>query len=110
MLFGEAPAERVAAQLQGARLIAPQLIDYELANVCLFKIRRDPPRRAELLRGFALRVTIKIEHQPVDPAGVLALAEATGLTAYDACYLWLARTHGAGLVTLDKQLAAAFAD
>jgi predicted nucleic acid-binding protein len=35
------------------------------------------------------------------------LAETTGLTAYDAAYLWLARHLGAGLVTLDCKLAAA---
>jgi predicted nucleic acid-binding protein len=35
------------------------------------------------------------------------LAEATGLTAYDASYLWLARTLNAELVTLDRKLAAA---
>jgi predicted nucleic acid-binding protein len=37
----------------------------------------------------------------------LELAAATGLTAYDASYLWLARRLGADLVTLDKQLAKA---
>ena len=40
---------------------------------------------------------------------VLALASATGLTAYDASYLWLARRLGAPLVTLDAQLARAAA-
>ncbi len=109
MLFGEPAAERIAAQLQGARLIAPTLIEYELANVCLFKMRRGKSRRDELLDGFALRGTIGIEHEDVDAAEILTLADATGLTAYDASYLWLARKHGADLVTLDKQLAAAHA-
>ncbi len=108
MLFGEPAAESIAAQLQNARLIAPALIEFELANVCLFKIRCEKSRRDELLNGFALRGTVSIEHEDVDPAEILALADATGLTAYDASYLWLARKHGAGLVTLDKQLAAAF--
>jgi predicted nucleic acid-binding protein len=44
---------------------------------------------------------------PIDPPEVVALAEATGLTAYDACYLWLARTLRADLITLDRRLAAA---
>jgi predicted nucleic acid-binding protein len=35
------------------------------------------------------------------------LAVMTGLSAYDASYLWLARRLGAELVTLDKQLAKA---
>ena len=35
------------------------------------------------------------------------LAKATGMTGYDASYLWLAGILGADLVTLDKKLAAA---
>jgi predicted nucleic acid-binding protein len=38
---------------------------------------------------------------------VVDLASATGLTAYDASYLWLARHLGAPLVTLDSRLARA---
>lgn len=40
-------------------------------------------------------------------SGILELAEATGLTAYDASYLWVAHSMGAELVTLDRKLAAA---
>ena len=35
---------------------------------------------------------------------VFALATQTGLTAYDASYLWLARSHDAELITLDREL------
>ncbi len=44
---------------------------------------------------------------PVVWGEVVSLALATGLTAYDASYLWLARLLGAELVTLDRRLAAA---
>ncbi len=37
---------------------------------------------------------------------VVRLGLATGLTAYDAAYLWLARALGMPLVTLDKTLGA----
>ena len=43
----------------------------------------------------------------MDRVAVLDLAERTGLTAYDASYLWLARELKAELVTLDRKLAAA---
>jgi predicted nucleic acid-binding protein len=36
---------------------------------------------------------------------VFALAQQTGLTADDACYLWLACAREAELVTLDSTLA-----
>jgi predicted nucleic acid-binding protein len=48
-----------------------------------------------------------IEIVAVDHGQALALAETSGLTAYDASYLWLAQRLGGELVTLDRQLAAA---
>jgi predicted nucleic acid-binding protein len=36
-----------------------------------------------------------------------ALDEETGLTAYDASYLWLSRTLGAELITLGRRLQVA---
>jgi predicted nucleic acid-binding protein len=43
----------------------------------------------------------------VDHVGALELALDSGLTVYDASYLWLARQLGAELVTLDKELGRA---
>jgi predicted nucleic acid-binding protein len=51
---------------------------------------------------------LAVEEIAVDYDGVLALAATTGLTAYDASYLWLAERLGATLITLDRQLAKAF--
>ena len=41
------------------------------------------------------------------PRDVVLTARATGLSAYDASYLWLAGFLGADLVTLDARLARA---
>jgi predicted nucleic acid-binding protein len=109
ILFGEPEAEAVAARLTGAQLAAPSLLDYELANVCLTKIRRQPAQREALRAALRLAHRLKIETVAVDHAAMLDLAEATGLTAYDASYLWLARSLGGDLVTLDHKLAAASA-
>ena len=43
----------------------------------------------------------------VDAVDVALLAHATGLTVYDASYLWLAGWLEADLITLDRELAAA---
>lgn len=109
LLFGEPEAEAIAARLTGARLAAPSLLEYELANVCLTKIRRQPGQRETLRAAFGLAHRLNVETVAVDQASVLDLAEATGLTAYDASYLWLARSLSGELVTLDRRLAAAFA-
>ena len=100
ILFAEPEAEAIAERLKGARLAAPSLLEYELANVCLTKIRRQPSQREALRAAFRLVQRLKVETVAVDHAAVLDLAEATGLTAYDASYFWLARSLGGELVTL----------
>jgi predicted nucleic acid-binding protein len=109
LLFGEPEGESVAGRLGDARLVAPALLGFELANVCLIKSRRHPERQAALAAAFRLRDRLAVEEMTVDHDGVLALAASTGLTAYDASYLWLARQLGADLVTLDRELARAHA-
>lgn len=109
LLFGEPEAEAVAARLDGARLAAPPLLGFELANVCLIKARRHREQREALTAAFRLRARLGVEEMAVDHDGALEAAAATGLTACDASYLWLARQLGAELVTLDRQLAKAAA-
>jgi len=104
LLFGEPEAEVVAVRLEGSSLWAPALLGYEIASVCLKKVRRDPRRRDALLAAFALQARMPIEIVEVDHAATLQLAEVVGLTIYDAAYLWLARRLRAELVTLDKRL------
>jgi predicted nucleic acid-binding protein len=109
LLFGEPEAEAVAARLGQAHLVAPNLIGHELANVCLIKTRRHPAQAPALIAAFALRHRLVLEEVAVDLDATLDLAGRTGLTAYDASYLWLARRLNAELVTLDRQLERAAA-
>jgi predicted nucleic acid-binding protein len=107
LLFAEPQAEDIAKRLEGARLAAPSLLDFELANVCLTKMRRQPNDRDAIRAAFRLLHRLRVETVTVDHTAIVDLAEATGLTAYDASYLWLARALDAELVTLDRKLAAA---
>jgi predicted nucleic acid-binding protein len=108
LLFAEPEADSIAQRLEGARLVAPSLVDFELANVCLTKMRRQPKNRDALRAAFHLLHRLRVETVAADHPAILNLAEATGLTAaHDASYLWLARALGAELVTLDRKLAAA---
>ncbi len=107
LLFGEPEAEAIASRLDNARLLAPALLAFELANVCLIKARRHPEQRPALIAAFRLRGRLGVEEVTVDHDSALELAASTGLTAYDASYLWLSRQLEAELVTLDQQLAMA---
>jgi predicted nucleic acid-binding protein len=105
LLYGEPEAETVARRLGRARLVAPALLGFELANVCLVKSRRYPEQRSALMTAFRLRQRLGVEEVAIDHDSALGLASTTGLTAYDASYLWLAQQLGAELGTLDRQLA-----
>jgi len=106
-LFGEPEGAEIAGRLGGATLVAPALMPFEVANVCLSKARRHPENRGSLFEAFALLARMAIDTVETDHADALRLAERTGLTANDASYLWLARKLDAELVTLDRQLEAA---
>jgi predicted nucleic acid-binding protein len=107
LLFGEPEAAAIANQLVVARLVAPALLAFELANVCVIKVRRHPEQQAAPMAAFRLRDRLGVEEVAVDHDSALELAAAAGLTTYDASFLWLSRQLEAELVTLDQQLARA---
>ncbi len=106
LLFGEPEAEDVARRLEGRALVAPALLRFELASVCLKKLLRLPELRSEILRAFDLLERLPIQVAAVDHVAVIGLAQQHGLSTYDAAYLWLARALGAPLETLDGRLRA----
>ena len=108
LLFGEPEGEAVAMRLKGARLAAPHLLDFELANVCQMKCKRHSDQREAILTAFRLRDRLDVERLSVDTDEVLALAMESGLSAYDASYLWLSQNLAAELVTLDQKLDRAW--
>jgi predicted nucleic acid-binding protein len=107
LLFGEPDGAAVAERLRGASLIAPALLPFEVANICLKKMRRHPDQRDVLMVAFGMLGQMEVGIVEVDHDEALVTAERSGLTAYDASYLWLARRTRSELVTLDGQLQAA---
>lgn len=105
LVFAEPDAESMAERLQGADLFAPPLLPFELASICLKKMRLHPAQRDALLEAFSLAARLPITLVEVAHAEVVPLAERTALSTYDASYLWLTPRYGE-IVTLDKRLAA----
>jgi predicted nucleic acid-binding protein len=104
IMFGEPEGPTLAAHLQDETLIAPSLLDFELTNLALKKARRSPDTLAAVMASLHAALALPVARMSVSGVDVLTLAAETGLTAYDASYLWLARAHDAELVTLDARL------
>ncbi len=109
IMFDEPEADDMTRRLGGAILVAPALLQFELVNACVTKLRRYPDLRDTILQAFAVQGGLTIETAEVDQAATLVLAEQFRLTGYDASYLWLAQRLNAELVTLDRPLGRAAA-
>ena len=107
ILFGEASAEHIVKKVGSRALAAPSLLPYELASDAEGKVRRSElsaEAATVALRAYSL-LPIAL-HDP-DLLEVFRIAVRARLTAYDAAYLWLARSLSANLITLDQKLAKA---
>ena len=109
ILSGEPEAATLTRHLDGETLLAPTLIDYELMNLALKKIRKRPQNVSTALVLLDTALRLPLSRVQVPGVDVCALAARTGLTAYDASYLWLAEARDAELVTLVEPLARAAA-
>lgn len=104
VIFGEPNGPTITAHLEDESLVAPALIDYELANIAWKKIRRHPAQHLQINAAIATLQRLQITRVPVPIDEILSLAVDTGLSAYDASYLWLAMSRNLELVTLDNEL------
>ncbi len=107
LLFGEPAGPEVADRLEGRVLLAPTLLRYELASVCLKKAREEPEKGTELFRSLTFLSRLGVREVQIPTDGLADLARETGLTAYDAAYLWLARELDVEFVSLDTRMNAA---
>ena len=76
LLFGEADAERVAERLATARLVAAALLDFELANICLTKLRRHPAQRDAIARAAVKSGNLAFNPRPAGIDDVRRVLEA----------------------------------
>lgn len=104
IMFGEPEGPGLAVHLEGETLLAPSLLDYELTNLALKKVRRQREQASNVLVSLHAALALPITRVVVPGIDAFALATRTGLTAYDAAYLWLARSRDLELVTLDAEL------
>ena len=95
--------------MRGRTLCAPTLLDYELANVALNKVRCKSMSVDDAGRALAEYVTLDVERWEADPDELVRIGEEYRLSAHDAAYLWVAGRVRAPIASFDRSLAAAAA-
>jgi predicted nucleic acid-binding protein len=106
-----AETDALLRRLGTSPAIVPQLWPLEVANVLALAVRKGrltSPQRAQfiaLLEGSNIHIDSDTASRAFGPT--LALAEAHGLTLYDATYLELAERRRLPLATLDRDLRTA---
>jgi predicted nucleic acid-binding protein len=104
--FAEPSAEAVINAIEGHRLHAPTLLAFELMSVVWKRAKKQPAATGLFIAALEALDGLDLRFRGIDREGVVRLGLATGLTVYDASYLWLSRTLGMPLVTLDRKLGA----
>ena len=109
IVFQESKRAAIEDYLEGAVVFAPRLLEFELSNAARNKMAQSPKDALDILRALArgLEERWGLNWCDVQPIDVVLVSQQTGLSVYDASYLWLAGSLGAELVTLDERLAAA---
>jgi predicted nucleic acid-binding protein len=107
LVFAEPDAEKIAGELNGFLLMAPHLLWFELASIGLKKIQIHPEQTRQILNAFYRAGSLLVETVDVNHSEIIELARDSGLTTYDASYLWLARHVDGTLFTLDRKLGNA---
>ena len=108
LLFQEDLRDDAERRLADRRLHAPELLDYEFANVAMNKIRGKQAKLVPLVSlALALYDEYPIDLHPINVAATVSLAQRYNLSAYDAAYLWLAAELKAPLATFDAKLGEA---
>lgn len=104
LIFGEPHAEKIADEIQDGRMVAPALLWFELASICLKKAKAHSSQRRQIIEAFGWARHLAIQIVDVDYSAIVATAIKTHITTYDAANLWLARHLRAELVTLDQKM------
>jgi predicted nucleic acid-binding protein len=86
------------------KLITTDLLDYEFANVMWKTAQYENLSIADAKNFFEAVKTLGIERHKSDPLELFLYATKTGLTAYDASYLLLAKRYQCPVASFDKPL------
>lgn len=106
---GDAYSTQLLEQSAEVQFIVPTLWRYEIANGLNMALRRARIEKTDLTWIYSeiKNLDIQVMDEGQSTETLVATAQRSGLTGYDAAYLELALRMNAQLATSDKQLKAA---
>lgn len=107
VLTGEPTRDHLIARTQGAELLAPGSVHWEVGNAFSVLLKRRRLQLPEVQAALAAYAQIPIRFVDVELAAALELAHRFGLYAYDAYLMACARRQRAPLLSLDARLGRA---
>jgi predicted nucleic acid-binding protein len=107
VIAGESGKTRLIELTQGADLLAPSSLHWEMGNALSAQLRRGRLRLAEAEAFLRHYQRIPIQFVEVSLAAALEIAEEYNTHAYDAYMIACAQKYGAPLLTLDQALVRA---
>ena len=103
----EASTLKKVIALGRVKAYAPTLLTYELASVLLKAVKKSVLKALDGIEALKAISFLGINLAPVlweEAAEVFETASSSGLTIYDAAYLWLSKKLDAVLITADEKL------
>ena len=107
ILLEEPERPALIAATEGATLLAPAVLPWEVGNALVAIIRRRRLSEAEARLAWRAYEAIPKRLADVDVGEAIGLATRHGLYAYDAYFLALAQRRSLRLLTLDQHLGVA---
>lgn len=107
VLTGEPTRDRLIARTQGAELVAPGSVHWELGNTFSALLKRRRLKLSDVQAALAAFGQIPIRYVEIELAAAVEVADRFGLYAYDAYLVACARRQRAPLITLDARLGRA---
>ncbi len=99
--------DHARARLRGERLVAPELVDLEIASVLRRQAAAGAVDNRRATMALADLTALPLQRAPHEPLLARCWELRDSLTIYDAAYVALAETIGAGLLTGDRRLGRA---
>ena len=107
LVYGEPRSPEAAALLRGRRLLAPQLLRYEMAHVAVRKMAAVGCDAGSVAQAFAAGLRLRVRLIEPSWLAVVQLAREHALSAYDAAYLQPALALRVPVASFDERLSEA---